>query len=793
MIHHPAFSIEPWCLRETRLDLDILAQTESLFALSNGHVGWRGNLDEGDPHAIPGSYVNGVHELRTRSWTDESYDRPDAEQVLVDVTNGKLIRLMVEDEHFDVRTGVLHSHQRVLDFRAGVLDRRFEWSSPAGKTVRVRSTRLVSLVQRSVAAIAYQVEAVGQPVRVVLQSELLTNEAMPPPSGDPRESSMLGAPWQPLFHAGTDTAVRLVHRTERSRLMVGAGMDHQVTGPPTTGVVAESFDDLGRLTVTVTLQPGECLRLIKYVAYNWAEERSVPALTDEIDVALAEARRTGWEGLLAAQKATLAAFWKRADVKVDGDPEIQQAVRFALFHVLQASIRAEQCSIPAKGLTGPGYDGHTFWDTETFVLPVLTYLLPDAAGHALTWRHATMPLAMARAGQLGLRGAAFPWRTITGVACSSYWPAGTAAFHVGADIADAVMRYSDATGDVAFREGVGLELLVQTARLWHSLGHFQDPERFRIDGVTGPDEYSAIADNNVYTNLMAQRNLRGAADAAAEDPDRAARLGVTGDEVAAWRAAAAAMVVPRDETLGVHAQSEGFTAHERWDFEAVRPDQYPLLLHFPYFDLYRKQVVKQADLVLAMHLRGDAFTPEEKEANFDYYERLTVRDSSLSACTQAVMAAEVGHLDLAYDYLADTALMDLGDLEHNTSNGLHVASLAGTWIALVNGLAGMRERDGTLGFAPRLPPGWTRLAFGIELHGSHLRVEVGPTSTRYRVTSGDPLELFHFGSPFTVAAGAPALRATPADAMRTPAMPPPPHPVGREPARRRFADLTVPG
>ena len=294
----------------------------------------------------------------------------------------------------------------------------------------------------------------------------------------------------------------------------------------------------------------------------------------------------------------------------------------------------------------------------------------------------------------------FPWRTITGAECSGYWPAGTAAFHIGADIADAVVRYVDATGDETFEREVGLELLAQTARLWCSLGHHDGRGGFRIDGVTGPDEYSALADNNIYTNLMAQHNLNAAADAAERHPDRSRSLGIDDEEMAAWRHTARTVVIPYDGSLRVHAQAEGFTRREVWDFAATSAEQYPLLLHFPYFDLYRKQVVKQADLVLAMHLRGDAFSHEEKVRNFAYYEALTVRDSSLSACTQAVMAAEVGHLDLAHDYLVEAALMDLGDLDHNTRDGLHIASLAGIWIALVAGLAGMRERHGTLSFAP---------------------------------------------------------------------------------------------
>jgi alpha,alpha-trehalose phosphorylase len=784
VIQHPAFSVEPWCLRETELHLEILAQSESVFALSNGHIGWRANLDEGDPHGLPGSYLNGVHELRPLPYAELAYGNPERDQVMINVANGKLIRLLVDDEPFDVRYGELHSHERLLDFREGILHRRAEWSSPSDRRIRVTSARLVSLVQRSVAAICYEVEAVDQPVRLVVQSELAVNEPLPPADADPRASAVLDAACLSEMHASDGARAELVHRTEHSALMMAAAIDHLVEGPPSTQVLAESFPDLGRVTITVTLEPGERLRLIKFVTYGWSAERSAEALRDQVDAALVAARQAGWDGLVAEQRAYLDDFWDRADVEVDGDPEIQQAVRFALFHVLQSGARAEQRAIPAKGLTGPGYDGHTFWDSETFVLPVLTYTVPEAAAHALAWRHSTLPMALERAAQLGLRGAAFPWRTITGAECSGYWPAGTAAFHVDADIADAVIRYLDATGDDAFERKIGLELLAQTARLWHSLGHRDIQGGFRIDGVTGPDEYSAIADNNIYTNLMAQRNMRAAAQVAERNPDDARRLAIGEGEMAAWRDAAEAIVVPYDDTLGIHPQSEGFTDHQLWDFAATTPEQYPLLLHFPYFDLYRKQVVKQADLVLAMHLRGDAFTAAQKEANFTYYERLTVRDSSLSACTQAVMAAEVGYLDLAYDYLAEAALMDLDDLEHNTRDGLHVAALAGTWIALVAGMAGMREQDGSLAFTPRLPAGLTRLAFGLVFRGRRLRVEVKPGSTCFRLTEGDSIELFHFGQGITLSGADPVICETPGGGAWVPTTVAPTQPVGRTPLRR---------
>ena len=786
MITHPAFTVEPWSVRETKLDLDVLAQTESVFALANGHIGLRANLDEGEPFALPGTYLNSFYELRPLPYAEGGYGFPESGQTVVNVTNGKIIRLLVDDEPFDVRYGRLLAHERVLDLRAGVLQRRVDWVSPAGTGVRVRSTRLVSFAQRSAAAILYEVEPVDAAVRVVVQSELIANESGPPASDDPRAAAILEAPLKSQDFHDRGTRVVLVHSTNRSKLLMAAGMDHLVEGPEGTETSGESAPDVGRLTIAAALDAGERLRMVKFLTYGWSSQRSLPAVRDQVVAALTTARHAGWDKLLEDQRAYLDDFWDRADVELEGDTELQQAVRFALFHTLQAGARAEQRAIAAKGLTGPGYDGHTFWDTERFVLPVLTYTAPETAADALRWRHATLDLARERARQLGLEGVAFPWRTIRGQECSGYWPAGTAAFHISAAIADAVARYQAAVEDEEFECGVGLELLVETARLWRSLGHHDPQGRFRIDGVTGPDEYSALADNNAYTNLLAQLNLRAAADAVVRHPRHAAELGADLEDAAAWRDAARDMVVPWDDDLGVHPQSEGFTDHEPWDFGHTDGDQYPLLLHFPYFELYRKQVVKQADLVLALHWRGDAFTDEEKARDFAYYEAITVRDSSLSASTQAVIAAEVGHLELAYDYFGEAALMDLHDLEHNTRDGVHIASLAGAWIAAVAGFGGMRDHDGALTFAPRLPPRLERLVFRILFRGRRLKVEATKTHATYTLLSGAPLELGHYGEAITVYTNELVKREIPPAPVRpTPTQPPGRAPAGRSGAAER--------
>jgi alpha,alpha-trehalose phosphorylase len=782
MIKQSAYGTEPWRLVEQRLDLELLAQSESIFALSNGHIGLRGNLDEGDPHGLPGSYLNSVYEVRPLPYAEAGYGFPDDGQTVINVTNGKIIRLLVDDEPFDIRYGTLHSHERILDLRAGTLTRQVDWSSPAGARIKVTSVRMVSLTQRAIAAISYTVEPVEGKLRLVLQSELVANEELPAAGKDPRLSAILQSPLVSEAHESyepTPSRALLVHRTRVSGLRIAAGMSHEITGLAKMATRIESYPDLGRTTVATQVAPGEKLHIVKYIGYGWSSGRSRPALIDQVVGALAGAHLTGWDGLLAEQQEYLDEFWEGADVEVDGDAEIQQAVRFGLFHILQAGARAEFRPIAAKGLTGTGYDGHTFWDTESFVLPVLTYTHPSAAADALRWRHSVLDYARQHATDLNLSGAAFPWRTIRGQECSGYWPAGTAAFHINADIADAVIRYLDATEDTAFETEVGLELLVETARLWRSLGQHDAMGRFRIEGVTGPDEYSAVKDNNIYTNLMAQRNLACAADLAVRMPADADRLGVSTEEAAAWRDAAAAMYIPFDERLGVHPQHEGFTDYARWDFKNTPEDHYPLLLHYPYFQLYRKQVVKQADLVLAMYMRSEAFTPEQKARNFAYYEPITVRDSSLSACTQSVVAAEVGQLDLAHDYLAEAALMDLRDVEHNTSDGVHMASLAGAWMALVAGFGGMRAGTGALSFSPHLPGGLTELKFRLRYRGRKLKVTIGADRAKYELIDGEPLPLIHHGKEFKLGKRPAEHDIPPVKAGAPPEQPPGRTPYGR--------------
>lgn len=782
MIPQDYFPIEPWQIRESELDLDLLPQTESLFTLSNGHIGLRGNLDEGEPYGLPGTYLNSFYEVRPLPYAEAGYGYPQAGQTIVNVTNGKIIRLMVDDEPFDVRYGELISHERVLDMRAGILTRQAHWRSPAGKEVKVHSTRLVSLAQRGVAAIEYTVEAVDEFVRVTLQSQLVANEDLPPTSGDPRVAAILEHPLEAVEHEYNDRGAVLVHRTRVSELMMAAGMHHEVEVPGRVQVNTLAIPDVAGTTVVCGLRPGQKLRVVKYLAYGWSSERSRPALRDQAIAALTSARYSGWQGLLDAQRAYLDEFWDGADVEVDGDPDCQQAVRFALFHLLQASARAERRAIPSKGLTGSGYDGHTFWDSETFIVPVLTYTAPYAAADALRWRASTLDLARERAAELGLAGATFPWRTIRGQECSGYWPAGTAAWHINADIAAAFEQYRVVAGDGSLEAECGLAVLVETARLWRSLGHHDRHGVWHLSGVTGPDEYTAIVRDNVFTNLMAAHNLRTAAEACARHPDAAHELGVSTEEMAGWRDAADAAHIPYDEELGVHPQCEGFTSAAEWDFDGRTT--YPLLLNEPYVRLYPAQVVKQADVLLAMQWRSHAFTPQQKAHNVDYYERRTVRDSSLSACTQAVLCAEVGHLELAHDYTYETAFVDLRDLHDNTREGLHLAALAGTWQALIFGFGGLRDDSGVLSLNPALPDGISRLRFRLRWQEFRVTVSVTDSEVIYTLRDGPDgrLTINHAGEELELSTLSPT--TVPAH-RREPLLSAPTQPPGRAPNHRR--------
>ena len=772
MIHHERlrppshdYPADEWNIIEKGFHPEFLAQLETMLAVGNGYLGIRGCPEEGGPNAENGTFINGFYESRPIIYGEEAYGFPKTGQTILNVTNSKIIKLFVDDEPLWLPNANFLSYDRRLNMQSGTLDREILWETPAGKQVLITSRRLVSLVHRHVAAISYRVTLLNAEAPIVISSEMVANEPIARTNGDdPRQATVFAGPV--LHHRASyakDGRIVLCHATEKSRITLTCATDHVLETTCTYAHKTVHSEDFGQVAFTIQARPGCPIHLTKYMVYHTSQTASSEELCGRAEWTMDRVVREGFPQLLAAQEQYMNDFWRRSDVRVRDirkdrtqrtTVEIQQAIRFNLFHILQASARAENAGVPAKGMTGQAYEGHYFWDTEIYVLPFLTYTSPRIARNLLTFRYKMLPQARARARQLGHKGAMFPWRTINGEEVSAYYAAGTAAYHINADIMYALRKYVQATGDEPFLQDCGAEMLVETARLWLDLGFYSDRkgEKFCINGVTGPDEYKTVVNNNAYTNLMARENLRYAAETVASlrttNPDSyralAHKTALEPSEVEAWKRAAERMYVPYDEPMGIYPQDDSFLDREPWDFRKTPSDHYPLLLFYHPLDIYRKQVIKQADVVLAMFLLGNAFSPEAKQRNFEFYDPLTTGDSSLSSCIEAIIAAQIGDMDKAFRYGMAALLMDLADVGGNVKDGCHIASMGGTWMMLTYGFGGMRDDDGTLSFWPRRAPEENAiLRFPLTYRAQMLEVEIGPETVQYSLREGERLVIHH--------------------------------------------------
>lgn len=744
---------DPWRLVERRFATTLMARTETLFTVANGHLGLRGNQEEGRPAYEHSSLVAGFHETWPIQHAEQAYGLAQTGQTIVDVPDAKIIKVYVDDEPLFLPTAHLLHYERVLDFRSGMLERSLVWETPSGKQVEVRSRRMASLRYRHLAAFSYEVRVLNGNAPVVISSQLVNRQDASAPDErpgefDPRVRKLDRRVLDNVFHDVEQERMLFGYRTARSGMTLGCGVDHILETDCDFEVHSSANEDVGKVAYIIEATAGAPVRLTKFASYHTS--RSVPPaeLVDRAGRVLRRAMSTGIDQIASEQEDILVDFWEGADVQVDGYPRVQQAVRWNLFQLFQAAARAEGSGIPAKGLSGHGYEGHYFWDIEIFVQPFLCYTQPRIAKNLLRFRHSMLNTARHRATELSQAGALFPWRTINGEEASAYYQAGTAQYHLNGDIVYALKHYVDVTGDTSILSDVGAEMLVETARLWADLGFYGEDGDFHLFTVTGPDEYTTVVNDNAYTNLMARLNLNYAATVIArlrdEDPARYAVLcddvGLAEQEIEQWRRAARTMHVPYDEDRGINPQDAQFLEREHWDFERTPPEKYPLLLHYHPLVIYRHQVLKQADVVLAMFLLGNEFTAEQKRCNYDYYDPLTTSDSSLSPPVHAIIAAELGE-DSAMDHFRLALFMDLSDVAENTSHGIHVASAGGVWMALVHGFGGLRDYDGAMSFDPWLPPGCTGLRFPVTVHGQSLHIDITPERITLVLRDGPDMEV----------------------------------------------------
>jgi len=735
----------------------------------------RANPEEGRDSFAHGTFINGFHETWPIHHAEEAFGFAKVGQTIVNVPDAKTMKIYVDDEPLLLTVADLHHYRRELDFREGELRREIMWRTPSGKRVSIRTRRMVSFTERHLALMSLEITMLEGDAPIVVSSQVLNRQdgideyaqkARVSEAFDPRKASRFAARvLEPRGDWNSERRMILGYQTAQSGMTLAVAVDHTIETDNEVEQLISTEPDVGKMVFRVQAQQGHPIVINKAVAYHNSRGVAVRELFDRCRRTLDRVRQHGFEHYRAEQRTWLDGWWEGCDIRIDDHPALQQAVRWNLFQLAQASARADQLGIAAKGVTGSGYEGHYFWDTEAYVIPFLSHTHPGLARNALRFRVTMLPKARERAREVAQLGALFPWRTINGDEASAYYAAGTAQYHINADIAYALMNYYNATGDSSFMFREGVEVLVETARLWADLGFWREEasgERtFHIHGVTGPDEYTTVVNNNLFTNVMARANLWSAVrllrDMAERDPDASGRirmkLAVSDAEIEEWGACADAMVIPYDDVLRVHPQDEHFLERELWDLENTPADKRPLLLHYHPLVIYRFQVLKQADVVLALFLQGDQFDEAVKRRDFDYYDPITTGDSTLSALVQAIIAAEVGYQEMALSYFRLGLFVDLADLHHNTSDGVHIASAAGVWNALVHGFGGMRDYGGHLTFDPRLPEQWPALSFRLRSHGTLLDVRLETDRMTFEVVAGGELSVGVRGEEVLVAPG----------------------------------------
>jgi len=778
MIDRDRFPVDPWRLVERSIDLEDVGVTETLFAVANGYLGLRGNFPEGRHEYEHGTYINGFHETFQIRHAENAYGFAEIGQTIINAPDAKVMRVYVDDEPLSLDVADVREYERVLDMREGVLRRHIRWMTPSGKDVVVEDERFVSFEEKHLAVLRLSITVLNSDAPVTISCQVINRQdgenvyggtpIVPKKAGfDPRKAERIEERvLQPQEYWQDENRSAFGYRVTQSGMALGVAADHVVETENEVEARRLIEPDIAKNVFRVHARAGVPTTVTKFVAYHTS--RGVPPreLVDRCRRTLDRAMATGCDALLANQAEWLAGFWDRSDVRIAGHDDLQQATRWCLFQLAQASARADGLGVPAKGMTGSGYSGHYFWDTEIYVLPFLTYTTPQWARNALRMRYLMLPAARRRAFQLNEAGALFPWRTISGEEASAYYAAGTAQFHINADIVYALAKYVRATGDQDFLHREGIDIAVETARLWTTLGFWRtsdDGERtFHIHGVTGPDEYTTVVNDNLFTNVMARFNLRFAArvvrELAAADGEAfrtmVTRLNLEAGEADAWERAAEAMYIPFSPALGIHPQDHVFLEREIWDLENTPADKRPLLLHYHPLVIYRYQVLKQADVVLALFLQGNHFSPEDKLADFEYYDPLTTGDSTLSAVVQSILAAEVGYQDLALEYFRQSLFVDLADLHHNAADGVHVASAGGVWTALVCGFGGMRDHFGELTFDPRLPAAWPELSYALEWQGTRLDITLRRDSLTVRASEdGTHVGFSVRGTPYMIGPG----------------------------------------
>ena len=741
-------------------DRENLLVEETLFHNANGYIGVRGCLEEGYPDGydtIRGTYINGFYDYVPMPQAEKLYGLVEEKQTILNVAEVQGIRLNLDGEWFSVFEGEILDSYRVLDMDKGITHRWISWKSPQGKVLEISIKRMASFTMLPLFLIEYEITSVnynGKLAFYSMHSGKVSNYFNP---DDPRVAGEAHVFLQVTDQESSSGFSRMTARTSKSGLSVTTAVRNVLAADSLSGHgrggqeerVLETEEDGFTERITTYIAENESVRMTKYCII--CDSTRYPGEEEAALALCREASEIPAEDWFDRQAAYLDKFWNNCDIGITGDHELTEALHYNMYQLLQSAGKDSRSSIAAKGLSGEGYEGHYFWDTEMYIMPFFLLNDPDTAVKLLRYRYHTLEHAKENARILGhKKGAAYSWRTIMGRECSGYFPSGSAQYHISGDIAYAVVAYYLASRDLGFMEEYGAEMLVETARLWMELGNYYEGT-FQIHAVTGPDEYTCLVNNNYYTNVLARYNLEWAAKIIRilEEGGRAGKVidkaGVTRAELQEFEKAAEAMYLPYDEKLGINPQDDSFLKKKKWDLSEIKEEEKPLLLHYHPMYLYRHQICKQADTVMAHFILEDAQDVEVIRRSFVYYETVTTHDSSLSSCIFSIVAAKLGMVEKAYEYFGESAKLDLFNTHKNTKDGIHTANMGGTYMAVVYGFGGLRTKESGLYLAPVLPKCWTGYYFQFQYQLRKIRVTVNARQTEIQLMEGTFLPLWVHG------------------------------------------------
>ena len=732
-----------------------LMLNETLFHNANGYLGVRSNFEEGYPidfQSIRGEYINGFYDFVEMKQAEKLCGLTEEKQTMLNVADTQGIKLSLDGEEFSMFAGEVLESSRVLNMEKGVTQRRVVWRSPGGKEVEITIVRMASFAMLPLFTIEYHVKALNFHGELRFQSTHIGSVLN---YCDPNDPRVAGETFQHLFSEKAEyvnDASVITSHTSKSGLFITSVVKNLLSSPAKEERTTRNGSASHQFTVKIKL--GETLTLTKYtvlcdsVRYPNCRTAALKQMERATSVPLVHWYR--------GQEQYLKAYWENCAVHVKGDDELSNAITYNLYQLIQSVGKDPHSNIAAKGLSGEGYEGHYFWDTEMYIQPFFLLTQPEIAKNLIEYRYTILDAARENARILGhQKGALFPWRTIMGKECSGYFPSGSAQYHINGDIAYSVINYYLLTKDIEFIVRCGAEIIFETARLWLDVGNYSGG-KFQINCVTGPDEYTCLVNNNYYTNVLAQHNLKWAVKFydLLQSKNRIApimeKIGLTKTEISDFQCAAELMYLPYDPILDINPQDDSFLSKKMWDLKNTPPEQFPLLLHCHPLYLYRYQVCKQADTVLAHFILEDAQRLETMKHSFEYYEQVTTHDSSLSTCIFSIMASRLGMPEKAYAYFGESSKLDLFNTHKNTKDGIHTANMGGTYMAIVYGFGGLRIKEDGLHIAPSLPAPWTEYDFKVRYEDSQIQVTVERQGCKITLLNGTKKKIYLYGKSFVL-------------------------------------------